>query len=344
MVKNSGKIYRVSTNFKTYEFLDGKCKKSSEKFSNVIEIAKFFKKHGNLKLITDVKNSKFLKGQYSDGKAMGARINVLPDGRKLNKAYSLFSPKLTINEERLNHHWDVIYQNPNGKFAYVYTLDKERYSKNKKYKKVEEFSKCLPKLKANLSKALTHDPIVLAMIILLKTKMRIGGEVYYLKNHHEGLTTLKKKNIKIFGNKISFSFLSKDGVPMKIIEDFPHEVILQLKKIIKNKKKNDFIFLDSNGHLFRDLDFEKAFEKYCGEKFYPHIVRSHYATEEAKNFLKKHDKFAKDEIKKLYTTIAEKLGHKKFSKKTNDWENNYQVTLHYYIQPEIVEKIAKIMN
>ena len=181
------------------------------------------------------------------------------------------------------------------------------------------------------------------MLILLKTKMRVGNEIYYLKNHHKGLTTLKKKNIKISGTNVSFDYIAKDGVPQKISEKFSEKIIKKLKEVLSSKKLNDFVFVDSRGHPFKDVAFEKAFERYCGKKFYPHIVRSYYATSEAEKFLKEKKVRSKDEVEKFYLKIAEKLGHKKFSKKSG-WENSYQVTLHHYIRPELVEKIGKMVQ
>ena len=35
----------------------------------------------------------------------------------------------------------------------------------------------------------------------------------------------------------------------------------------------------------KESDFKAAFKKYCGEEFYPHIVRSYIATEKAKEIL-----------------------------------------------------------
>jgi len=43
-----------------------------------------------------------------------------------------------------------------------------------------------------------------------------------------------------------------------------------------------------------------------------------------------------------YLSLAEKLGHKKFSKKDNEWKDNYNVTIHYYLNPKILEKINSI--
>ena len=150
-----------------------------------------------------------------------------------------------------------------------------------------------------------------------------------------------KKNIKISGNKISFDFVGKDGVPQKITEAFPERVVGKLKVILRKKKSGDFIFTDLNGRPLRDVVFERAFKKYCGVRFYPHIVRSYYATWEAEKFLDKIDKVNREEVRRFYMRIADRLGHKKFSKKTGEWEDSYQVTLHHYIQPELVEKIAE---
>ena len=166
MMKPSSKSYRIlSSNLAVVES-DGKnWKKSGVKFPEAIEAIELFKQNKNLKYLVDSKNPMFLKGQLSDGNVVGARINILPNGEKLDKAFSLFSPKLKIHDEKSNSHWDVIYQNPNGEFAYLYTLAKENISKKQKYKKVEEFEKCLKKLKKNLNKDLTDNPLVLPMII-----------------------------------------------------------------------------------------------------------------------------------------------------------------------------------
>ncbi len=334
----AGGVYRIRVSDFSVCKVNGKsCKKCSVKFPEAIEVAKLFKRHGNLKMIVD---GKFLRGGFS-GKPIGARIGVLPDGRRLNKMYSLFAPDLKIHDERSNIHWDVICRNPNGAFSYIYTVGKEASSKKAKYKKVGEFGKCLSKLSRNLNRALDEDFLALPMLILLKTKMRVGNEIYYRKNHHKGLTTLKKKDIKISKTSVAFDFIGKDGVPQNIVESFSKKIVNKLKSVLKSKKSGDFVFVDLNGHPLKDVVFERGFEKYCGIKFYPHIVRSYYATNEAENFLKK-GRVSKDEVKKFYMKVADKLGHKKFSKKSGKWEDSYQVTLHHYIRPELVEKIAKI--
>ena len=316
--------------------------KSSVRFDEAVAVAKLFLKHGNLGLIRD---GDFLVGEICNGNVRGKRVDVLPDGTKLSKAFSLFAKNLRVHDERSCSHWDVLFENPSGSLTYVYGLDKVGISKAKKFARVDDFERCLPRLRKNLMGAIGSDDLVLAMLVLLKTKMRVGSEVYYKKNHHKGLTTLKKKDLKIVGDKVRFDFVGKDGVPQVLEERFSGKIVAELEKILKKKKKEDFVFLNEKGGILRDTDFEFGFEKFCGIRFYPHIVRSHFATREVERFLRKCEVGSvKSEVaRKFCLELAGKLGHKKFSKKKIEWEENFEVTLHYYVRPDLVERIRKLV-
>ncbi len=311
--------------------------------TGITHIIDLFKAHDNFEVLIDSKDNRFIKGLISpEGAIIGQRIGILPDGQKIDKAYSLFAKDLTIHDEKSNSHWDVIFRNPNGKFAYLYTLEKKEKSRKKKYAKVNDFDRHLPKLKKNINLALNKgEEIALPMNTLLETYMRVGNEIYYKAHGHKGLTTLQKGDIKIGNDNVKFEYPGKDGVPRKILAKFSPNYIKKLTNKIKKLKRKDFIFTNKNGHPIRDTEFEKAFLKYCGEKFYPHIVRSHYATKTTQNFLKNNPSPTKEEVKKLYLEVADKLGHKKFSKKKNEWESCYTVTIHHYIAPDLVEEIER---
>ena len=322
-------------------------KKTKINIPKTFSAINLFKKNNALKELIDTKNPKFLKGGLSSlGKPYGSRINILPSKHILDKAFSLFAEDLTIHDESSNTHWDAIFLNPNGKYSYLYTLEKKQGAKLKKYSAVNNFEKNLYKINLIVNKKIKEEENLTALAIktLLQTKMRVGNEIYYNAHGHKGLTTLKKEDIKINGNKVTFSFISKDGVPQKITEQFSTDYITYLNKILKKLKKSDFVFTNKSKQPLKDKDFMKAFKSYCGEEFYPHIVRSHYATKKAESFLKKHKhkKTSKNEIAKLFTDIAEKLGHKKYSKSKHLWKTDYNATINYYIRPEFVEKILKL--
>lgn len=320
-------------------------KLSKREFPEALHLAELFRAHGNFGVLVDAKTPQFLKGQLSpDGMCQGARVNVLPDGRKLDKAYSILADRLMVHDEASNQHWDVIYRNPNGKYAYVYTLDKRQKHVKKKYREVEKFEEIYPELSKNVTKALEDesDDMALPMYTLLRTFMRVGNEIYYKTHGHKGLTTLKKDDIRVKGNEVTFVYLSKGGIPQVVREEFPEAYVKRLLKMMRPLKPSDFVFANrETGHPLNDMHFKKAFERYCGHPFYPHIVRSFYATGRAKEFLAAHRKgsLQKKELIEFYRGLANRLGHKRFAKKDNEWKDSYAVTIHHYIDPAVLSRL-----
>ncbi len=141
---------------------------------------------------------------------------------------------------------------------------------------------------------------------------------------------------------VIFDYIGKDGVPITIEKKFQDTYVKRLNGILKPKTRKDFVF-ENKGNLLHEHDFKQAFMRYCGHEFYPHIVRSHYATMKLKNFMKKEKNITKDKVKKLFTAIAHDLGHKRFNKKKQDWQENYAVTIHSYIKPQLMEQLSKRM-
>lgn len=317
-----------------------KIKRESPELNAVVAL---YKAADQFDLLVDKKNPRFLKGQLSnEGREQGARIVELPNGEKLEKAFSLFSKHLQLHDQDSHDHWDVLYQNKGGTWSYVYTLEKRNKHRAKKYMKVDKFAKRYQKLHDNAKKALSDksDYMAIPMYTLLHTFMRVGNETYFKAHGHKGLTTLMKRDVKIKGRLVKFTFFGKDGVPQSIEYEFPKEYVSRLKTLLSKKKPKDFVFT-KDGHLLHENDFKKAFKLYCGEEFYPHIVRSYYASNCVKKALKVNSSFTKDSMQNLFLGIAHNLGHKKFDKKTNQWQDSYNVTVRNYVQPELVEEVMK---
>lgn len=323
-------------------------KRINKKFPNLQNVVKLFKAHNQFKILIDTKDPKFLKGQLSpDGQPQGARINVLPNLKVLDKAYSLFAEHLTIHDQDSHDHWDVLYMNKGGTYSYIYTKEKKKAHQDSKYKKVDRFEKLYPQLLRNATKALkdTYDNLAVPIYTLLKTYMRVGNEIYYKAHHHKGLSTLMKRDVKINKDNVGFRYMGKDGVPVDIKKRFPSIYVKRLKELLKLKKDNQFLFTSSNSsRLLHENDFKQAFKNYCGEEFYPHIVRSHYATMQVKEFLKRNRKASKEQVQELYLKIAHDLGHKKFDQKKHRWQDHYTVVVHNYVQPALVERVEKIIR
>jgi DNA topoisomerase IB len=338
-----GTLRIKADNLRVYEKTTKFWRKSYREFPSASFVINLYRANGAFKSLIDKKDPMFLKGQISSkGVPGGARIKFLPDGKELDKAFSLFAPELTIHDERSNHHWNVIYRNPGGTFSYLYTLEKKRKFVTKKYQVVKEFEECYPKLERNTYKALEDesDHLAVPMYTLLKTCMRVGNETYYKINRHQGLRTLKKGDIIIKGNDVTFDYIAKDGVPTCIRSVFPSIYVKRLKKILRTVDDYGFVFTNgSTGGPIQDSQFKDAFKRYCGKEFYPHIVRSYYATIKAKEFLEKTKSPTKEDMKNLFFSIAGKLGHKCFARAEGVWKDSYSVTINHYINPDLVNKI-----
>ena len=339
----AGTLRIKTSDLGVYEKTNRSWKKSSEIFPEAMLIIKLFKENNRFDVLIDPKNPQFLKGQLApNGMTQGGRIAVLPNGKKLSKAFSLFASELMIHDETTKYHWDIIYKNPGGTYSYLYTLDKVNQFRKKKYHAVEEFEKYCPKLMLSVYEALKDrdDYMALPMFTLLKTYMRVGNEIYYKLHRHKGLVTLKKEDISIEGKKVTFSYIGKGGVPTNITAVFPQVYIDRLQSLLGSIDNSSFVFTNPNtGHPLKEEHFKKAFKRYCGKEFYPHIVRSFYATRRVKKFLAGPEPMTKENVHKLFYSIAEILGHKRFVKKDGTWRESYTVTINHYVQPEVLEKI-----
>jgi hypothetical protein len=334
---------------KVYEKTRTSWKRSSRLLPEAMLVIKLYKKSRRSSVLRDKKDPRFFKGQLSpDGMPQGARINLLPNGKELDKAFSLFAPNLMLHDENSRRHWDVIYKNPCGSYSYLYTKEKIKKSRKKKYQLVKEFERYYPKLRSRVYEALKNedDPFAVPMYTLLKTYMRVGNETYYKLRRHKGLTTMKKSDIAIDGDKVSFHYIGKGGVPTSITNVFPRVYVDRLKGILGRIDDSSFVFEnETTGRPINEDHFRMAFKKYCGREFYPHIVRSFYATSRVKDFLAgRKKKPQKKEVHNLFYSIAEKLGHKRFIKKERAWRENYAVTINHYVQPEILEKIQLLLD
>src|SRR3989344_6201899 len=171
-----GTLRIKSRDLKVYEKTSNGWKISKREFPNALEVVKLFKVHGKFDVLRDTKKPEFLKGQVSKARMVqGARINILPDGKVLNKAYSLFAEDLTIHDEKSNDHWDVLYKNPGGGHSHAYTLDKVKTAVKGKYREVEDFGKKYKILRKKVFNALNDksDKIALPMYHLIVTYMRV---------------------------------------------------------------------------------------------------------------------------------------------------------------------------
>jgi DNA topoisomerase-1 len=96
-----------------------------------------------------------------------------------------------------------------------------------KYDRMAAFAHALPRIRARVARDLRREgmpreKVVAAIVHLLdSTLIRIGSVEYARENRSYGLTTLRKKHLKIEAGKVRFRFSGKSGIEHDVTVDHP---------------------------------------------------------------------------------------------------------------------------
>ena len=130
-----------------------------------------------------------------------------------------------------NGHLQVIGFDDKNRKQYLYHPSWSKIRNQTKFFKMAAFGKVLPKIRRQVDQDLDLPGMtkrkVLALIIRLmeETHIRIGNEYYARNNKTYGLSTLRTRHVKTYGNKLKFDFVGKKGKE--------HSVTLENKKLVK---------------------------------------------------------------------------------------------------------------
>jgi DNA topoisomerase-1 len=104
-----------------------------------------------------------------------------------------------------------------GRKQYRYHPNWRRRRDTAKYRRLVEFGRALPRIRArvrlDLARAgLPHDRVLALIVRLLETtSIRVGNREYEQSNRSFGLTTLKSRHVRVDGGELRFRFRGKGG-------------------------------------------------------------------------------------------------------------------------------------
>ncbi|HUR31863.1 MAG TPA: hypothetical protein VMZ69_10560 [Saprospiraceae bacterium] len=102
---------------------------------------------------------------------------------------------------------------------YLYHEEWSRQSHVNKFDRMAGFAKALPEIRKRIQLDLRKNSwprekvVSLVINILDQTSLRIGNKSYEQENGTFGLTTLKRKHMKVNGEGVTFQFKAKGGLP-----------------------------------------------------------------------------------------------------------------------------------
>jgi DNA topoisomerase-1 len=143
-----------------------------------------------------------------------------------------------------------------------------------KYERMLAFGAVLPKLRARVTRDLALDGMprdkVLATVVRLldTTLIRVGSEEYARENRSYGLTTLRKKHLKVTAGTLRFQFRGKSGIE--------HDVPVSDRRVAKIVRRcmdlagqDLFQYLDADGarHAVTSSDINDYLREVTGADF-----------------------------------------------------------------------------
>ena len=161
-----------------------------------------------------------------------------------------------------------------GRLQYIYSPKFRARQEKEKFERILRFARALPRMRKTTRQHLALPGLprqkVLACIVQLMDKayFRVGNEIYAKENQSYGLTTLRSKHTRVWGDTIIFDFIGKSGQPhLKKVSD------KRLAKIIKQLDElpgyEIFKYTDQDGeiHDIHSDDVNDYIKEVMGEEF-----------------------------------------------------------------------------
>jgi DNA topoisomerase-1 len=115
-------------------------------------------------------------------------------------------------------HIQAVGYDARGRKQYRYHPDFRAEREARKYERLAEFGRALPKLRARVEADLAGKPTamdtVLAAVVRLidETRMRVGNEEYARDNKSFGATTLRNRHAKVERGRLKIAYAGKHGI------------------------------------------------------------------------------------------------------------------------------------
>ncbi len=224
-----------------------------------------------------------------------------------------------------------------GRTQYMYHPEWSRMSLLKKFDRMAAFAKALPCLRSKIKYTLNKDGwprekvIALIVDILDQSSMRIGNKIYEKENGTYGLTTLRRKHLKISKNGISFEYKAKGGIYQKVLIQ-GKKLTRLIQECSELKGHEVFRYLDEEGksHPIYSQDVNDFLREICGETFTAKDFRTWGGTVGALELFPEALAEKAIHVKRslqicLVKKVAQKLG------------NTVKICREYYIHPSILD-------
>lgn len=117
-----------------------------------------------------------------------------------------------------NGHIQAVGWDARGRKQYRYHPDFRTARETRKYDRLADFGRALPKLRRRIvrdlsARGLRRETVLAAVVRLIdQTRMRVGNEEYAQANKSFGATTLRNRHARVTGGKLRIAYPGKHGI------------------------------------------------------------------------------------------------------------------------------------
>ena len=215
---------------------------------------------------------------------------------------------------------------------YKYNEEHIEQAEKEKFLRLIDFIKKLPELNSVIKKhqqkhIYDKDKVISSMLLLVKMlHIRVGKEQYARENKSYGISSLKKKHVKINGELVSFRFKGKSNQILNY-SFRNNEIRSHILMLLKLDGDKLFQYIDESDNIRKvtDLDINTYIQQYMGTDFSIKDFRTYAANyhfvesliKETNKRSPKNDSIIKKNIINALHTTAHFLRHtKSISKKS----------------------------
>ena len=233
-------------------------------------------------------------------------------------------------------HIQVTARDAKGRKQYRYHPRYRAVRDETKFDRMLAFSALLPTIRKRVERdlakpGLPRDKVLATVVRLLeRTLIRVGNDEYTKENKSYGLTTLRRRHVRVDGSKLMFEFRGKSGINRSVeITDCRIASIVHHCQTLPGQDL--FKYIDNNGQrqTVGSADVNEYLQKISGEDITAKDFRTWAGTMFAATTLGKmgpatSEQDAKANIVKAVDLVADLLGNTRAVCKT------------YYIHPKII--------
>jgi len=173
-----------------------------------------------------------------------------------------------------NGHIQAIGRDQKNRKQYRYHLDWRADRDARKYDRMAAFGRALPRLRKRVAvdlarRGLPREKVLAAVVSLLElTLIRVGNDEYAKQNNSFGLTTMRKRHLKLAGGGAVFEFVGKSGKKHRTgFRDRRLARIVGACQELRGQRL--FQYLDDNGErrAIESSDVNDYIRAACGQDF-----------------------------------------------------------------------------